>query len=304
MAQHQRQIASDMSWAVSYQEQCIIARKLSMLTCDEYLEDVFKHLRDIEACLDIGNIATKTLPNASLISIQPEVKWFMRPYLLDFLIELHAAFGLLPETLFLAVNLLDRYCSKQMIYRKYYQLVGCTALLISAKYNDIKRQVPTIHELNDACDGLYDVGMFTQMELHILDTLDWMIGHPTACFFSQIIVMAKQEREDREIEHMAAYVREIALYHRDYVSIRPSVMAQASLTLAKTILSRIKIGNAEWNVAKYMLLSNHLRSPSSSLIRKYSTPALSQVSQKLASFLDEQAAINYRPYRGSEPVPE
>ena len=41
----------------------------------------------------------------------------MRPYLIDFLIEAHAAFALLPETLFLTVNLLDRYCSRRVVYK-------------------------------------------------------------------------------------------------------------------------------------------------------------------------------------------
>ncbi|KAK6088073.1 g1 s-specific [Seiridium cupressi] len=34
----------------------------------------------------------------------------------------------------------------------------------------------------------YDSGMFTQMEMHILNTLEWVIGHPTVDFFSQLIV--------------------------------------------------------------------------------------------------------------------
>jgi hypothetical protein len=68
--------------------------------------------------------------------MQREIQWFMRPYLIDFLIEAHSAFSLLPETLFLTVNLLDRYCSKRVVYKQHYQLVGCAALLIAAKYGD------------------------------------------------------------------------------------------------------------------------------------------------------------------------
>ncbi|KAI8710913.1 Cyclin N-terminal domain-containing protein [Fusarium sp. LHS14.1] len=76
----------------------------------------------------------------------------MRSYLIDFLIETHAAFALLPETLFLTVNLLDRYCSKRVIYKQSYQLVGCAALLIAAKYGDRKDRVPRIHQLNNLCE--------------------------------------------------------------------------------------------------------------------------------------------------------
>ena len=103
----------------------------------------------------------------------------MRPYLLDFLIEAHSAFQLLPESLFLTVNLLDRYCSKRVVYKRHYQLVGCAALLIAAKYGDKKDKVPTIKELKSMCCSLYDDDMFLQMEWHVLSTLGWAIGHPT-----------------------------------------------------------------------------------------------------------------------------
>ncbi|RTE67946.1 hypothetical protein BHE90_017677, partial [Fusarium euwallaceae] len=55
----------------------------------------------------------QTLPDTAFIDKQPEIKWSMRSSLMDFLIKVHATFELLPETLFLAVNLLDRYCSKR-----------------------------------------------------------------------------------------------------------------------------------------------------------------------------------------------
>ena len=111
----------------------------------------------------------------------------MRPYLLDFLVEAHAAFQLLPETLFLAVNLLDRYCSRRVVYKRHYQLVGCAALLISAKYGDKKDRVPTVRELKSMCCALYDDEMFTQMEWHVLQTLNWAVGHTTVDAFLQMM---------------------------------------------------------------------------------------------------------------------
>jgi hypothetical protein len=234
----------------------------------------------------------ETLPDANLIDMQREIQWFMRPYLVDFLIEAHAAFGLLPETLFLTVNLLDRYCSKRVVYKQHYQLVGCAALLIAAKYGDKKDRVPQIHELNNMCCGLYDAGMFTQMEMHVLNTLEWAIGHPTVDFFTQLIVA--EETDDREVEHMAAYICEIALYHRDFVSTKPSIMARASLTLARAILGRPEINDGEWDHVEnvtLLTLSQHLHAPSVTLSRKYSAPQNSRVSNKLSDFMAQQAAI-------------
>lgn len=48
------------------------------------------------------------LADVASIDIQQEIQWFMRPFIVDFLVKAQAAFQLLPETRFLAVNLLDR----------------------------------------------------------------------------------------------------------------------------------------------------------------------------------------------------
>ncbi|KAI0853345.1 cyclin [Daldinia vernicosa] len=276
----------DAAKMLARNRQEMIANELSRLAGDEYLEDVMQHMRHME---------DETLPDANLIDMQREIQWFMRPYLIDFLIEAHAAFALLPETLFLTVNLLDRYCSKRVVYKQHYQLVGCAALLIAAKYGDKKDRVPQINELNNMCCGLYDSGMFTQMEMHVLNTLEWTIGHPTVDFFTQLIVA--EESDDREVEHMAAYLCEIALYHRDFVSTKPSIMARASLALARAILGRPEVNDGEWDHVEnvtVLALSQHLHQPSVTLSRKYSSHHLSRVSGKLAEFLAQQAAISRR----------
>ncbi|KAI8957979.1 cyclin [Daldinia sp. FL1419] len=276
----------DAAKMLARNRQEMIANELSRLAGDEYLEDIMQHMRHME---------DETLPDANLIDMQREIQWFMRPYLIDFLIEAHAAFALLPETLFLTVNLLDRYCSKRVVYKQHYQLVGCAALLIAAKYGDKKDRVPQINELNNMCCGLYDSGMFTQMEMHVLNTLEWTIGHPTVDFFTQLIVA--EEADDREVEHMAAYLCEIALYHRDFVSTKPSIMARASLALARAILGRPEVNDGEWDHTEnvtVLALSQHLHQPSITLSRKYSSQHLSRVSGKLSEFLAQQAAISRR----------
>ncbi|KAI1823209.1 cyclin [Xylaria intraflava] len=276
----------DAAKMLARNRQEMIGNELSRLAADEYLEDIMQHTRQME---------DETLPDANLIDMQREIQWFMRPYLIDFLIEAHAAFALLPETLFLTVNLLDRYCSKRVVYKQHYQLVGCAALLIAAKYGDKKDRVPQINELNNMCCGLYDSGMFTQMEMHVLNTLDWTIGHPTVDFFTQLIVA--EEADDREVEHMAAYLCEIALYHRDFVSTKPSVMARASLVLARAILGRSEISDDAWDNVEHltvMKLSQHLHQTSVTLSRKYASPHLSRVSSRLTDFLAERTAISRR----------
>ncbi|KAL4912785.1 cyclin-like protein [Aspergillus aurantiobrunneus] len=274
---------------IARERQYAIADELSRVTSEEYREDVLTHMLDMDA---------STLPDVESIDIQTEIQWFMRPYLLDFLIEAHTAFQLLPSTLFLTVNLLDRYCSKRVVYKRHYQLVGCAALLIAAKYGDKKDRVPTIRELKSMCCSLYDDDMFIQMEWHVLQTLGWTIGHPTVDTFLQMAVM--DTPYDAEVEHLALYITEISLFHREFVSKPSSDLAKASLALSRCILNRPQPRHTEW-ASQYdsmtlVGLSQQLHQPSQVLARKYSSSHYSRVSKILEQFLARQASIaSYTP---------
>lgn len=68
---------------------------------------------------------------------QEDINEKMRAILIDWIIEVHLKFKLLPETLFLTVNLIDRYLEQVQIRRTNLQLVGVTAMLIATKYEEI-----------------------------------------------------------------------------------------------------------------------------------------------------------------------
>jgi hypothetical protein len=277
-------VERERSRNVAKLRQKALGEELSRLTADEYQEDVLDHMEHMEG---------ETMPDIHSIEIQTEIQWFMRPYLLDFLLEAHHAFQLLPETLHLAVNLLDRYCSRRVVYKRHYQLVGCAALLIAAKYGDRKERVPTIRELKSMCCSLYDDDMFTQMEWHVLQTLNWVIGHPTVTSFLQLALT--EIAFDPELEHMTWYISELALYHKEFIPVRPSIMARSCLALARCILSRLQSTSDDWS-ARYdpqvvLNLSNHLAHPSQALLRKYASPHLSEVSSIIQRFLEHQARL-------------
>ncbi|KAJ4406252.1 hypothetical protein N0V91_004704 [Didymella pomorum] len=281
--------------SIARMQQRAIAEELSKQTADEYQEDIMEHMMHMES---------QTLPDVNSIDIQTEIQWFMRPYLLDFLVEAHAAFQLLPETLFLAVNLLDRYCSRRVVYKRHYQLVGCAALLIAAKYGDKKDRVPTVRELKSMCCSLYDDEMFTQMEWHVLQTLNWVVGHPTVDAFLQIALA--EGPYDAEVEHLTLYIAEIALFHKEFVSTPPSVLARSALALARCVLTRPQAKPTEWagayDAQTVMGLSNHLYQPSPVLSRKYASTHLSNVVATVDEFLQQQAC-NAQRAAASPPTP-
>lgn len=71
------------------------------------------------------------------MDLQGDVNEKMRAILIDWLVEVHLKFKLVPETLYLTVNLIDRYLEKVEVMRDKLQLVGVTAMLIASKYEEI-----------------------------------------------------------------------------------------------------------------------------------------------------------------------
>ncbi|VVT49402.1 uncharacterized protein SAPINGB_P002253 [Magnusiomyces paraingens] len=195
------------------------------VTEDEYRTDQIFNLKAKE--LD-------SLPNAAMIDMQPEIEWYMRPFLLDFILDTHYTLRLSPSTLFLAVNLVDRYCSRRIVSKKHYQLVGCTALWIAAKFEDKKSHIPQLNDLIGICCDLYEDVMFVQMEGHILNTIEWQVSHASVESFLQLLLGSKCNPVLSSIAH---YLAEVSMYHKDFFSFRPSVIANCCVALASHILS-------------------------------------------------------------------
>lgn len=76
----------------------------------EVVVDCTKHMQNTE---------TSFRPRLTKVAggIQTEITDKMRQILISWLIEVHLKFNLLPETLYIAVNLIDRYSEKQMVSR-------------------------------------------------------------------------------------------------------------------------------------------------------------------------------------------
>eukprot|EP01067_Filipodium_phascolosomae_P001156 Filipodium_phascolosomae@DN1802_c0_g1_i6.p1 len=77
-----------------------------------------------------------TLPT-NFLSHQKEVSARMRAILVDWIVEVHQRFKLRQETLFLTVNLLDRFLAKRNISKGKLQLLGTTCLWLACKFEEM-----------------------------------------------------------------------------------------------------------------------------------------------------------------------
>lgn len=195
---------------------------ISMVT--EYGKSIFNYLHELEI---------KYKPNPKYIEeVQHEVIWEHRAVLLEWLIKLHTRFGLASETLYLAVNIIDRFLSKKNISLSKYQLCGAASLFIAAKYEEIN--VPTVSQMIDMTGNQYKRTEFLNAEKYIIGTLDFEFGAPGPMSFLRR--GSKADEYDVNIRTLAKYFLEVAMMDPRFVSSPSSWLAAGSQYLARQML--------------------------------------------------------------------
>ncbi|KAL9016803.1 MAG: hypothetical protein Q9185_005847 [Variospora sp. 1 TL-2023] len=191
----------------------------------EYGEEIFGYMRDLEI---------KMLPNAHYMDNQAEIQWSMRSVLMDWLVQVHHRFALLPETLFLCVNYIDRFLSCKVVSLGKLQLVGATAIFVAAKYEEIS--CPSVHEIVYMVDGGYSVDEVLKAERFMLSMLQFELGWPGPMSFLRRI--SKADDYDLETRTLAKYFLELTIMDERFVGSPPSFVAAGAHCLARMMLKK------------------------------------------------------------------
>lgn len=179
-------------------------------------------------------------PNPHYMDCQNEIQWSMRSVLMDWIVQVHHRFGLLPETLFLTVNYVDRFLSCKVVSLGKLQLVGATAIFIAAKYEEIN--CPSISEIVYMVDGGYTTDEILKAERFMLTMLQFELGWPGPMSFLRRI--SKADDYDLETRTLAKYFLEITIMDERFVSCVPSFTAAGAHCLALLMLRK-----GDWTVA-------------------------------------------------------
>ncbi len=137
-------------------------------TCSEYAKNIFDWLLQTENKPNNNNYV-----NPAYMRNQIDINERMRSILIDWLIEVHLKFKLVPESLYLTVNLIDRYLEKEQVNRQKLQLVGVTAMLIACKYEEI--YPPIVKDFVYITDNAYTKEEILEQEHRMLRVLDFNI---------------------------------------------------------------------------------------------------------------------------------
>ncbi|KAF1948516.1 G2/mitotic-specific cyclin 3 [Byssothecium circinans] len=206
----------------------------------EYGEEIFEYMHTLEE---------KMKPNASYMDLQAEIQWSMRSVLMDWLVQVHNRFTLLPETLFLAVNYVDRFLSAKVVSLGKLQLVGATALFLAAKYEEIN--CPSVQEIVYMVDGAYTVDEVLKAERFMLSMLQFELGWPGPMSFLRRV--SKADDYDVETRTLAKYFLEITIMDERFVGCVPSFLAAAAHCLARFMLKKGDWSQAHIHYSGYTL---------------------------------------------------
>jgi Cyclin, N-terminal domain/Cyclin, C-terminal domain len=165
---------------------------------------------------------------------QAEIKWSMRTVLMDWVIQVHHRFNLLPETLFLTVNYIDRFLSCKVVSLGKLQLVGATAIFIAAKYEEIN--CPSVQEIVYMVDGGYTIDEILKAERFMLSMLQFELGWPGPMSFLRRI--SKADDYDLETRTVAKYFLEVTIMDEQFIASPPSFTAAAAHCLARLMLRK------------------------------------------------------------------
>ncbi|KAJ8785563.1 hypothetical protein J1605_007160 [Eschrichtius robustus] len=197
-----------------------------VINVTEYAEEIHQYLREAEI---------RHRPKVHYMRKQPDITEGMRTILVDWLVEVGEEYNFRAETLYLAVNFLDRFLSCMSVLRGKLQLVGTAALLLASKYEEI--YPPEVDEFVYITDDTYTKRQLLRMEHLLLKVLAFDLTVPTTNQF--LLQYLRRQGVCVRTENLAKYVAELSLLEADpFLKYLPSLIAAAAYCLANYTVNR------------------------------------------------------------------
>ncbi|KAF6389770.1 cyclin B3 [Rhinolophus ferrumequinum] len=183
-----------------------------------YAKDIFTYMKQREEKFILKKYMNR----------QTDINSDMRAILVDWLVEVQMTFEVSHETLYLAVKLVDHYLMEVICKRDKLQLIGSTAFLIAAKFEE--PYPPCVDDFLYICDDIYQRKEMLAVEISILQTLNFDINIPVAYHFLRRYAVCL--RADMNILTLSRFVCEMTLQEYDYIHERASKLAAGCFLLA------------------------------------------------------------------------
>ncbi|XP_071538305.1 uncharacterized protein [Panulirus ornatus] len=224
---------------------------------------------------------------------QPQVTEYMRCTIVHWLIKINHRLKFGPETVFLAVNLADRFLAITPLAQDCLQLLAVTTHFLAAKMEECA--FPSISELVAICGGNYKHHHFRRMEVLVLSKLEFALYSPTSWYFLDHLALkaAQLGAVDRRVLSLSRSVAETCLGSYEVSQFLPSVQGAASLLVGLTLVSSPTLSHT------IQALLFELYTPAE---REEVFICSSIMSRYMAPFLETSPSDDAQPYFNSGPA--
>jgi G2/mitotic-specific cyclin 3/4 len=147
-------------------------------------------------------------------------------------VQVHKKLSLVPETLFLCINYVDRFLSCKITSVGKLQLVSATAIFIAAKYKE--RSLPSVGDIVYIVDYCYTINEVLKAERFMLSMLQFELGRPGLMSFLRR--MSKADNYDLKTRILAKYFLEVTIIDERFIRTKPSIIVAAAYFLANIMV--------------------------------------------------------------------
>jgi len=221
----------------------------------------------------------------------------LRRILISWMIEVQVEFKLQAQSLFLAVNYVDRMLHIISTPTVALQLLGATSLFIAAKYEEI--YPPNIEKFLFICDNMYSKQQMLSMEYQIINSLSFDLTSATIInFISLYLKVLGIDENYQEIYFLCYYLGELTLPIIEFRKFLPSKIAASIVCFAVYIYQNPNRDIKSWikefeNIVQYKkeelldcihLLRNNIQNPGGGpnfVVQKFSEPEYGCIAEKI-----------------------
>jgi cyclin A len=191
----------------------------------------------------IENEKDYLIDNDYLKKVQSEIKDTSRGFLVEWIIDVHRKFRLLPETLYVTVSIIDRFLSKQSLKKAQLHMLGVASLLIATKYEEI--YPPDLKDLRSISENKFTKEDVLQMEFQILTTLQFDFLVPSSLRFLERYRKLSTTASEDQVFFFAQYLCEISLLDAFLLKHKQSEIAAAAFILSARAIKKVNAWNAD-----------------------------------------------------------
>ncbi|KAG9022607.1 G2/mitotic-specific cyclin, partial [Tulasnella sp. UAMH 9824] len=181
----------------------------------EYASEIYDYRRKLEIT---------TMPDPKFMERQPELNWRMWAILADWMLGVHSSFRLVPETFWLATNLLDRFLSRRIVALPKVQLLATGCMIIASNFTEIL--CPSTMKWVNGIDSTFGANYLRLAERYILKTLEYKISSPSPWDFLR--------RLDKADDY------DMARFQDQLLKTPPSLLAASAYWLARIALQKFE----------------------------------------------------------------